>query len=331
MAENKKTRFNEAVGRLDSLLKDLESKEFRVKNEAIKALGSIRHNKARDKLLEIISNSAENVRLRIAAIDAVGRNGRDSAAMKLFSTMAQDLQIDKELRRAAITQLSRYKDQKNIPIFAAALKDPYRFIRFWAVRALIKMREPAATKALIYALGDEDEEIRKEVTAHLETLGETVLKDLIRAFEAPDANKFLRYGAAGLLGRIADPLVVRPLIDALKDGNDRVVTIAIRGLGKIISPDSIKPLIDLAIKSPDKRRMIFDSLFKIGQTEVKPLMEELGEVVGDIEEDLAANFRDLVEKLSPGSLIILDGIANHSNTDADKKKAIKNFLAKISA
>ena len=315
--------------KLDKIFKDLESKEFRLKNDAIKTLGGIRNTKARERLHAIAQDTSWNVRLRVSAIDAIGRGGQDPHAQKLFATIVLETAHDQEIRRAALTQLSRYRDPKNLPIFIAALSDPYRFIRFWGVRGLIKMREASAVKRIIQALGDEDEEIRKEVIAHLETLGDQVIKDLVQAFHDPNANKFLRYGVAGILGRSSHPDAIPPLIESLKDGNERLVTIALRGLGKNISANSVDPMLELATRNPEKRPLVLDALFRIGQNDTRGLIEKIAPHIANNDQELVQLLTGLVEKLSPQSLIALDALAHNDKTDPKIKTAITSMMSKL--
>jgi HEAT repeat protein len=329
MSADKKAKFTESIEKLDKIFKDLESREFRIKNDAIKVLGNIKNTKAREKLHAIAQDSSWNVRLRVSAIDAIGRGGQDPHAQKLFATIVLETANDQEIRRAALTQLSRYRDPKNLPIFIAALSDPYRFIRFWGVRGLIKMRDPSAVKRIIQALGDEDEEIRKEVTAHLETLGDQVIKDLVQAFRDPNANKFLRYGVAGILGRSSHPEAIPSLIESLKDGNERLVTIAVRGLGKNISASSVDPLLELATKNIDKRPLVLDALFRIGQSDPRSLIEKVVPRLANNDQDLEQLITSLVEKLAPQSLIALDAVAHNDKTDPKIKTAITSIMEKI--
>jgi HEAT repeat protein len=330
MPIDKKVRFTETADRLDKLFQDLESKEFRTKNEAIKELSKFRSDKAKDKLFDIVKDPTWNVRLRISAIDSIGRNGKDPKAQKLFTQLIQDPNQDKEVRRAALTHLSRYRDDHLLPIFTQALQDEYRFIRFWAVRGLIKLRDNKATKSLIQALGDEDEEIRKEANTHLESLGATVIKDLVKAFKDPNANKFLRYGLAGILGRIQHPDAVPPLIDALNDGNERVVTIAIRSLAKLPAGAAVKPLIQLAINVPDRLPLIQSTLISIGQGDLNAVMDEVVANFTAANAAIQGMFQLLVEQLAPNSMMYLDDIINRKDIDGKTKAAAESLFKKFS-
>ena len=255
---------------LDILFTHLKSRDFRRKNEAIKKLSGFKDQKARDKLFEIAKSSEWNSRLRECAIDSIGRGGRDQKFFKFLQTMAVDQKQSKEIRRSCITQLTRFRDPKSIPTFVQAMNDDYRFIRFWAIRGLIKIPDPKAIVALTVGLGDDDEEIRKEVRDHLERLGEEAVKGIINAFNPHEGKKFLRYGVTGLLGRVTNAKAHDTLLQALKDPDDRVALIAIRGLARMQNADSIIPLLETYKTSEGRRsKLIEDALFRITQENTK--------------------------------------------------------------
>ena len=71
--------------KLEDVFRNLESKEFKVRNETIKMLGNLKNAKAREKLLELIENPTMDNRLRISAIDSIGKNlSNNSKDNKLF-------------------------------------------------------------------------------------------------------------------------------------------------------------------------------------------------------------------------------------------------------
>ena len=186
-------KSNVSNEQLENVFKNLEAKEFKVRNETVKMLGNIKNAKARDKLFELIENTALDYRLRLSAIESLGKQEKNTRVMDEFIKICKDPVQDKEIRRACVTFLSNYREPKLIPLFSIALLDPYRFIRVWAIRGLIKIADSRALVALIPALGDEDEEIRKDVQQHLEKESNQILKDLIEAFNNPGSNKFVRY------------------------------------------------------------------------------------------------------------------------------------------
>ena len=314
---------------LDILFTHLKSRDFRKKNEALKKLAKHKDQKARDKLFEVAQSSEWNNRLRECAVDSLGRGGRDQKLFRFLQTMAVDQKQSKEIRRSCITQLAKYRDPKSVSTFAQAMKDPYRFIRFWAVRGLIKIQDPKAIEALVFGLGDDDEEIRKEVRDHLERIGEEAVPGLIKAFNHPEGEKFLRYGVTGLLGRVTTSKSHDTLIQALKDPDDRVVVIAIRGLARMQNIDSIIPLIESYKTGEERRRKITeDALFRITQENTKLSVYILASLLLDPIPELPLLAVSLFRKI-PNSYSHLGDLVNDPEIHPMLKEQIQKILNEL--
>jgi HEAT repeat protein len=87
---------------------------------------------------------------------------------------------------------------------AKVLGDPDRGVRYEAVEALVRLKDPRAVDPLIAVLRDPDGDVR--------------------------------FAAAWSLGEIGDPAATGPLVEALKDENWRVRTEALQALSKIADP-----------------------------------------------------------------------------------------------
>ena len=314
--------------RLNQELKKLSSRKFRIQNDAINELGKIKDPLAKNKLTEIAGSKVWDNQLRVTAINSLGRGQKNKLLMDLLIGLANDKTNDREIRRACITLLSRYRDIKIIDTFAKSLDDDYRFIRFWAIRGLIKLRDPKATPALLKGLGDSDEEIRKEVRSHIEMLGTEAVPDMISVFKEHNSKKFLRYGIVGMLGRLNHPDALPFLLERLNDEEDRLVTIALRGIGKQINPTSIEPLLNLYITKNDKRRLIEDALFRIGQNHSKVLVEKIIVNLKKQNEEIITLVTNLFGKL-PTSLAYLKNHLTDKELDEELKTTIKSILTKI--
>ena len=314
--------------KLDQELKKLSSRKFRIQNDAINELGKIKDPLAKNKLIEIAGSKEWDSQLRVTAISSLGRGQKNKQLMDLLIGLANDKTNDREIRRACITLLSRYRDIKILDTFSESLDDEYRFIRFWAIRGLIKLKDPKATPALIKGLGDPDEEIRKEVRSHLEMLGVEAVPDMILAFKEHNNKKFLRYGVVGMLGRLDHPDTLPFLLERLNDEEDRLVTIALRGIGKQIKPISIEPLLNLYISKKDRRRLIEDALFRIGQTYSKVLVEKIMINLKNQNEDIITLVTNLFGKL-PESTAYLKNHLTDKELNEEIKTTIKSILTKI--
>ncbi|TFH29111.1 MAG: HEAT repeat domain-containing protein [Promethearchaeota archaeon] len=258
----------------------------------------------------------------------MGRGNRDKKILQILQKIANDPEQHYEVRRSDITQLTQFRDPSLIPTFVNALKDDYRFIRFWAIRGLIKIGDIKATNALVQGLGDDDEEIRKEVMAHLEAKGKEAGSALIKAFNHPDAKKFLKYGALGLIGRTNHPDRISTLLKALDDEDDRVVTIALRGLGKAMDPAAIFPLIELYLAKENRRRLIEDALFRIGQEYQKDVVIALAPLLSAEDEILPSFSKNLLRKFG-NSYAFLGDMANSETITPELKTAITKFMKEL--
>ncbi|QEE16154.1 HEAT repeat domain-containing protein [Promethearchaeum syntrophicum] len=314
--------------KLDQQLKKLTSRKFRIQNDAINELGKIKDPQAKIKLTEIARSKEWDSQLRVTAISSLGRGQKNKNLMDLLIALANDKTNDREIRRACITLLSRYRDIKILDTFSQSLDDEYRFIRFWAIRGLIKLRDKKATPALIKGLGDSDEEIRKEVRSHLEMLGDEAVPDMITAFTEHNDKKFLRYGVVGMLGRLNHPKVLQFLLERLNDEEDRLVTIALRGISKQVNPKSIEPLLTLYISKKDKRRLIEDALFRIGQSYSKLLVEKIIVKLKNQNEDIVTLVTNLFGKL-PECVSYLKNYLKDSELNEELKTTINSILTKF--
>jgi HEAT repeat protein len=323
--ESKKDPSDE---KLAKLIRDLTAKDFRTKNEAIKTLGKMKTENARKKLFEIARSKNWNSNLRVSALDSLGRGERGKQIQELLQTLANDTTQRKELRRASLTQLSKYRDPKTIQTFIKAMDDEYRFIRFWAVRGLIKINHPKATTALINALGDSNEEIRKEARSHLEMIAIDIVPALIKSYNSNKENSFLRYGILGLLGRIIHPEAFKLMISALTDSDDRTVTIALRGIGRMKNTDAIPDLINFYRVATDKRRSIESAIYRIGCDEQRVTTLYLASLLIDNETEMTSLGLSLLQKL-PNSYAHLSDIIGDPDIKAGVREKLKEAMKEI--
>jgi HEAT repeat protein len=314
--------------KLDQELKKLSSRKFRIQNDAINELGKIKDPLAKNKLIEIAGSKQWDGQLRVTAINSLGRGQKNKILMDLLIGFVNDKTNDREIRRACITLLSRYRDIKLLDTFEKSLDDEYRFIRFWAIRGLIKLRNIKATPALLKGLGDSDEEIRKDVRSHIEMLGTEAVPDMISAFKEHNDKKFLRYGVIGMLGRLNHPDILPFLLERLNDEEDRLVTIALRGISKQINPASIEPLLNLYISKKDKRRLIEDALFRIGQDHSRILVEKIIINLKNQNEEINTLVTNLFGKL-PTSMAYLKNYLKDEKLSEELKTTIESILTKI--
>ncbi|MBZ0317427.1 MAG: HEAT repeat domain-containing protein [Anaerolineae bacterium] len=110
----------------------------------------------------------------------------------------------------------------------------------------------------------------------IEDLGEAgspAVEPLIKALQ--DSEKWVRYRAAEVLGRIRDTRAVMPLTDALQDTEYQVQWEAARALGKLCDPRAVQPLIRVLAEDNLLQEIAVYSLCEVGEPAVAPLIDAL--------------------------------------------------------
>jgi Uri superfamily endonuclease len=103
---------------------------------------------------------------------------------------------------------------------ASLLEDPNRDVRWWAVRALSVLRDPAASDPLVVALGDIDEAVRVAAAWALgERRSAVAVDSLVKRLADPSG--WVRRTAAEALRLIGEP-AIPALTAALEDTRDGV-------------------------------------------------------------------------------------------------------------
>ncbi len=128
---------------------------------------------------------------------------------------------------------------------------------------------------LVDQLRSTDKEARRKVIRELESYGKEAVKPLIQALK--DGDNKVRQRAASALGRIGDRRAVEPLILALHDSDMFTRVFAADALGKIGDERAVEPLIQaLKDKLVSVRYSAADALGKIGdERAVEPLIQAL--------------------------------------------------------
>lgn len=149
-------------------------------------------------LLELLDPDAgRSLRLRIAALEAIGRDDRIDLAGRV-DAWARD--PDPELRAAALRcyrTLEHVPDGGEAPVLAS-LSDPVPFVRTQAAGACVALSFPAVERPLWLALGDRDRWVRRTAAATLSALGAEGRAALQRAATGHE-DRFARDAAAEAL------------------------------------------------------------------------------------------------------------------------------------
>ena len=179
-------------------------------------------------------------------------------------------------RRNAVRDLGRMRTpeaaQKLMEILG---KDSDFGVRAQAAESLGSMRSKEATPALIKALKDENRNVK---SAALVTFGYIRDKDSVGPlleFAEKEEDVGLKIQAVNVLGVIGDATAVPALVKLLDDKNGRIATISAQSLGRLRSPDSVKPLLS-KIESEDAalRQYSIRALGEIGDKSALPDLEK---------------------------------------------------------
>jgi HEAT repeat protein len=175
-------------------------------------------------LLQALKYGSPNVRKTAAY--ALGRLGEPRAVPALMQALKDK---DWNGREAAAEALGELGDKRAMPALIQALKEDWGWwVRESAAKALSKLGDPGRL-ALIQALKDEDENVRKAAAEALGELGDRrAVPALIQALKDEDGS--VRGAAAWALGKLGDRRAVPALRQAVKDYNYAAAK-ALRKLG----------------------------------------------------------------------------------------------------
>lgn len=217
-----------------------------------------------DVPLEPLLREAEeqaNTRLRLRAIRALGEI-KSAAAIRPLRRIMKELDPDLTKttqealskiglaawgRCAAVVTLGNIGSPKAVPALIRALKDHSENVRREAARALARVPDPCSIPHLMAVLeGDEDTPVRRQAGATLRALGSQnpeVAQSFRKALQ--DASWEVRAEAARALGRIDDEKSVAALIEALDDPSYTVKASAENALANL-RPLSLPRLLQIA-------------------------------------------------------------------------------------
>lgn len=145
-----------------------------------------------------------------------------------------------EIRHRATHTLGKLKSVQATDVLVAALRDPSPTVRYKATVALGQVKDARAISALIQALDDPVLEVSQGASDTLMEFAIEAAPYLVNALQAP--SETIRESAAHLLGVIASPLALEPLIAALADVSPDVRVAASISLGMMGDKRAENPL-----------------------------------------------------------------------------------------
>jgi HEAT repeat protein len=279
-----------AVEPLISVLRDGQG-DFR----AVEALGEIGDARAVEPLIGILFHQGGNEH----AAEALGKIGNPEAVEPLLLLCASSINSESggSGLRAAEAALVRLGTGAVEPLMEALASHEIDLVRRSAARALGGIRDAQAIESPVAALGDRGDGgwIREEAKRALARYGSEAVPPLIEALK--DDDERVRHGAAQALGRIGDPKAVEPLMAAVRDEDRWVRLEATRALGAIGDTRAVEALIDiLGHEDRGARHTAAQSLGQVGDARAtEPLLRAL------------ADDDEFVRQAARGSLLRLRG------------------------
>jgi HEAT repeat protein len=276
---------------VEPLIKALSDKNGIVRKNAAEALGEIGDTKASEPLINALED--DDATVRQFAAEALGKIG-DNRALKPLTVALRDRKSKvQEAAREAIEKIIwDMKAKRSLLPLHASLKSRESAVRIMAAKALLEIKDPLSIDDLIDALNDNDAEVKKIAREALKVIGRPAVEPLtaflrddnpdlcrvvIRLFgEIGDSLAIghlfgvlkhfgswqLRYEAADALGKIKDPRIVGPLIEALNDRNSRVREAAAKSLKEVGEP-AVEPLI--ATLRDENQDVCFKAIVVLGE------------------------------------------------------------------
>jgi len=241
---------------LNPLLEARRSAEEAVRTGAESALARLAQKFRADLL-------SEDVEVRVAAIQALGRIGNPELARSLVPFL---MDSEERVRLAAVRALERLRNPATRGALRGVLQQPEETpaVRLAATMALGKMGDEAALQELVENLASTEGAVRAAAARALREAGLVALPALQTALRSDQAA--VRAAAARALGSLGhlqvqpgeaeylaariDAVVVPALIQALRDPAAYVRAAAALSLGEIRSRKALEPLLE-KVKEPD--------------------------------------------------------------------------------
>ncbi|GAB1421451.1 hypothetical protein MASR2M15_16160 [Anaerolineales bacterium] len=129
-----------------------------------------------------------------------------------------------------IWALGAVSDAAAVPVLVQALQNHDALIRHEAALSLGRIRDVDAIPHLLTSLYDDDPNVRKSTAHALSQFGVSVIPPLVRMLR--DDRDYIRRLAAGVLGRISNPVVIQELVNCLRDESPDVRATAVFALGR---------------------------------------------------------------------------------------------------
>ncbi len=260
----------------DELLTLVKSGNWRIRANAVRALGGLKDRRAIGELLQMAQRPAERWEVRGNTMLALGLMGEQSAVATLIAALKEK---QAAVRAAAAAALGQLANPKALEPLRLALQDSDPRVRCQAAGSLGQLKGEGAVEALITALQHDQDRVVREVAAAAlrETQDHRAVEPLIGALKDEYAN--VQINAAIALGEFGGPEALKPLLDLLGNENEAVRAAAADALGNLGDLRACAGLIAM-VRAEERGEFPLvrglEALAKLGHVGAKAALEEYG-------------------------------------------------------
>ncbi len=233
------------VDGLDLIFKAFGDPSWRVRKESIDLF--LRLPVSRELIGEIIEllHAEDNAGLRNAAVEILGRMGRDAVPMLLDQADC----ADHDVRKFIVDILGDIAAPEAVPTLVRALEDVDSNVRAAAAETLGKLKSAEAVPALLTAMQQPDLLLQFTILEALSRIAAPVPLDELLPYKN---EKLLRKALIDCLGKAGDASAIDELIAALTDSMRNVREAAILALVEIAArhPDPLRHALAGCEKGP---------------------------------------------------------------------------------
>jgi HEAT repeat protein len=204
-------------------------------------LGRIGTPEALDAVVKALRNQKFDGRIRGNAAAVLG----DVGSEKFIDPLIEALEKDGSwwVRHFAVGSLGKIGTERIQEPLIIALKDESQYVRRAAVAELGKVKPKIAYLPLVDCLKDDDWQIRLQTAEILAGIGGEIEGPLLGALT--DRNKWVRMGAAAVLGKMKSVEAIVPLISLFQESDWMARSEAALALSRIKSDRAVEPLLTL--------------------------------------------------------------------------------------
>ena len=213
--------------RTDELPALLKDRDWRIRSNAVRALGGLKDERALQPMMAMLADRKEHPVVRGSVALALGALEDRSAVDPLMDALKDE---DPRVRRAAASSLGQFGAPRSIKPLIAAFKDKDAQVRMQICGSLGRSEDPSTFDTILRALQDEHRQVRVVATRSMDYAPDDVAVDaLIAALDDPYVN--VQINAAAALGERRNPRAIEPLIRLLVDDESATRQAAAQALG----------------------------------------------------------------------------------------------------